>query len=181
MNPASRQALLELIKKRAIIYQEVTLASGQKSHYYIDARSLFLHGPSAALLGEAIYELTKDLPLDALGGPEVGALPLTAAATIYYHHQGKAMEGFFVRKEAKTHGLQKKIEGVMPPGGKVAIVEDVMTTGGSAVTAIEAVRAAGAQVLAVVGVVDRLQGARERFEQMGILFRPICSIRDFGL
>lgn len=181
MTSASRQALLDLIKSRAVIHQEVTLASGQKSSYYIDARSLFLHGPSAVLLGEAIYELTKDLQLDALGGPEVGALPLTAAATIHYARQGIAMEGFFVRKEAKQHGLQKKIEGVLPAAGRVAIVEDVMTTGGSAVTAVEAVRQAGAQVVAVVGVVDRFQGARERFEGMGLLFRPICNIRELGL
>jgi orotate phosphoribosyltransferase len=181
MNPESRERLLQLIKSRAVIHQEVTLASGQKSSYYIDARRLFLHGPSAALLGEAIFELTRDLPLDALGGPEVGALPLTAAAAIHYHRQGREMEGFFIRKEAKQHGLQKKIEGVLPAGGKVAIVEDVLTTGGSAVTAIEAAREAGAQVLAVVGVVDRLQGARERFEGMGLLFRPFCTIRDLGL
>jgi orotate phosphoribosyltransferase len=181
MNPSSRQALLDLIKSRAVIHQEVTLASGQKSSYYIDARSLFLHGPSAVLLGEAIYELTKDLRLDALGGPEVGALPLTAAATIHYARQGIAMEGFFVRKEAKHHGLQKKIEGVLPKNGRVAVVEDVMTTGGSAVTAIEVVRQAGAQVVAVVGLVDRLQGAGVRFESMGLLFRPICTISDLSL
>jgi orotate phosphoribosyltransferase len=181
MNPTARQALLDLIRSRAVIHQEVTLASGQKSTYYIDARSLFLHGPSALLLGEAIYELTKNLRLDALGGPEVGALPLTAAATMHYAQKGVMLEGFFVRKEAKQHGLQKKIEGVLPPGGRVAIVEDVMTTGGSAVTAVEAVQRAGGHVVAVVGVVDRLQGARERFEQMGLLFRPICTIRDLLL
>jgi orotate phosphoribosyltransferase len=181
MTPGSRQALLDLIKQRAVIHQEVTLASGQKSSYYIDARSLFLFGPAATLLGEAIYELTKDLPIDAIGGPAVGALPLTVAATMHYHKQGQAMDGFFVRKEAKQHGLQKNIEGVLPRGGRVVIVEDVMTTGGSAVTAIEAVQHAGATVLAVVGIVDRLQGARERFEALGILFRPICTIRDLGL
>jgi orotate phosphoribosyltransferase len=181
MNPASRQALLGLIHKRAVIRQKVTLASGQSSDYYIDARSLFLHGSSATLLGEAIYELTKDLPIDAIGGPAVGALPLTAAATIHYHRQGKEMEGFFVRKEAKPHGLQKTIEGVLPQGGQVVVVEDVMTTGGSALTAIDAIEQAGAKVLAVVGIVDRLQGAREKFESRGILFRPICTIRDLGL
>jgi orotate phosphoribosyltransferase len=181
MNPSSRQTLLDLIKSRAVIHQEVTLASGQKSSYYIDARALFLHGPSAVLLGEAIYELTKDLQLDALGGPEVGALPLTVAATIHYARQGNAMEGFFVRKEAKQHGLQKRIEGILPANGRVAIIEDVMTTGGSAVTAVEAVRQAGAQVIAVIGVVDRLQGARERLESMGLVFRPICTIRELSL
>lgn len=181
MNPASRQQLLSLIQSRAVIHKEVTLASGQKSSYYIDGKSMLLHGPSAALLGEAIYELTKDLQIDAIGGPEVGALPLTTAATIYYQKMGREMEGFFVRKETKAHGLQKKIEGVLPKNAQVAIVEDVMTTGGSALTAIQAVREAGAKVLVVVGIVDRLQGARENFEKEGVLFRPICSIKDLGV
>ena len=118
----NRTALLDLIKKRAIIHKEVTLASGQKSSYYIDARSLFLHGESATLIGEALYDLTKDLPMAAIGGPAVGALPLTVAATMHYHKMGKDMEGFFIRKEAKAHGLQKTVEGVLPPGGKVVIV-----------------------------------------------------------
>ncbi len=177
----NRTALLDLIKKRAIIHKEVTLASGQKSSYYIDARSLFLHGESATLIGEALYDLTKDLPMAAIGGPAVGALPLTVAATMHYHKMGKDMEGFFIRKEAKAHGLQKTVEGVLPPGGKVVIVEDVFTTGGSVMTAIEAVREAGAEVIAVVGIVDRLQGARERFESLGIQFRTICTIRDLGV
>ncbi|HMP17230.1 MAG TPA: orotate phosphoribosyltransferase [Gemmatales bacterium] len=178
---SSRQILLELIRKRAIIHQEVTLASGQKSSYYIDARSLFLHGPSATLLGEAFYELTKDLPMDAIGGPAVGALPLTVATTMHYHRMGREMEGFFIRKEAKTHGLQKTVEGVLPAGGQVVVVEDVFTTGGSVMTAIDAVHADGARVLAVVGIVDRLQGARERFEKLDILFRTICTIEELGL
>lgn len=177
----SRERLLELIKQRAVIHQEVTLASGQKSSYYIDARSLFLHGPSATLIGEALYELTKDLPMQAIGGPAVGALPLTVAVTMHYDKMGMGMEGFFIRKEAKTHGLQKTVEGVLPVAGKVVIVEDVFTTGGSVMTAIEAVQEAGAKVIAVVGIVDRLQGARERFEALGIQFRTICTIRDLGV
>lgn len=177
----NRNALLDLIKKRAIIHKEVTLASGQKSNYYIDARSLFLHGQSATLIGEAIYELTKDLPIVAIGGPAVGALPITVATTMYYHKMGKEMEGFFTRKEAKTHGLQKTVEGVLPSGGNVAVCEDVFTTGGSVVTAIEAIHEAGAKVIAVVGIVDRLAGARERFEAMGIQFRTICTIKELGV
>lgn len=179
--PMINPKLLQLIRDRAVIHKEVTLASGQKSSYYIDARSLFLHGPSATLIGEALYDLTKDLPMEAIGGPAVGALPLTVAATMHYHKMGRTMEGFFIRKEAKTHGLQKTVEGVLPPGGQVVVVEDVFTTGGSVMTAIEAVREAGAKVIAVVGIVDRLQGARERFESMGLLFRTICTIKDLGV
>lgn len=175
----NRQPLLDLINERAVIRKEVTLVSGQKSNYYIDARSLFLHGPSATLIGEAIYELTKDLPITAIGGPAVGALPLTVAATMHYHKMGREMEGFFVRKEAKGHGLQKTIEGVLT--GRAAICEDVFTTGGSVMTAIEAVQEAGAEVVAVVGLVDRLAGARERFEKLGIRFLPFCTIKELDL
>ncbi|MCS6975381.1 MAG: phosphoribosyltransferase family protein, partial [Gemmatales bacterium] len=94
---------------------------------------------------------------------------------------GRKLEGFCVRKEAKSHGTQKRIEGRLEPGFRVAIVEDVMTTGGSVLTAIEAVRQAGAEIVGVICLLDRLQGARERIEGMGLRFEPLFTIRDLGL
>jgi orotate phosphoribosyltransferase len=177
----ARQRFLELVKSRAVVHKTVTLASGQTSNYYIDGRMVLMHGESATLLGELVYQTTKDLGLQAIGGPETGALPMATAAAMRYHQAGVPMEGFFVRKDAKQHGLQKRIEGGFPEKGRVAIVEDVMTTGKSALGAIQAVQDAGAQIVAVVCIVDRLQGARELFTGMGLNFQPLFTLRDLGL
>jgi len=178
---ANRVRLLQLLKDRSLIFKEITLASGQKSNFYIDGKMILMSSESSSLLGDILYEMTKDMNLDAIGGPEVGALPLATAAVIRYHQAGRTLEGFSVRKEVKTHGTQKQIEGKLEPGQRVAIVEDVMTTGGSVVQAIEAVRKAGAEIVAVICILDRLQGARERIEGMGLRFEPIFTLKDLGL
>jgi orotate phosphoribosyltransferase len=180
MTPAKRR-LLELVKQRSVIYGEVTLASGQKSHYYIDGKMSLLGSEPAALLGEVLYEMTRGLNLDAVGGPEVGAIPMATAAVIHYHRQGRTLEGFFVRKEVKAHGTQKRIEGAFRPGYRVAVLEDVMTTGGSSLGTIEAVRAAGGTIEAVICLVDRLQGARQKMEGLGLRFLPIFTTADLDI
>jgi orotate phosphoribosyltransferase len=181
MNEAATARLLELVKQRSVLRQTVTLASGKPSSFYIDGKMVLMSSESAALIGELIYRLTKDLKLDAIGGPEVGAIPMATAAVIRYHQAGVAMEGFFVRKEAKQHGTQKQIEGKLAAGNRVAIVEDVMTTGGSVAQAIDTVRKAGAIVEVVIALVDRLQGARERIEGLGCRFTSVWTLQDLGL
>lgn len=177
----ARERFRELLQSRAVVHKTVTLASGQTSNYYIDGRMVLMHGESATLLGELVYQATKDLQVQAIGGPETGALPMATAATIRYHQAGLPMEGFYVRKDTKQHGLQKRIEGGLPDKARVAIVEDVMTTGKSALGAVQAVQEAGAQIVAVVCILDRLQGARELYEQMGLNFIPLFTIKDLGL
>jgi orotate phosphoribosyltransferase len=97
-----------------------------------------------------------------------------------YHQEGRALEGFFVRKQAKGHGSQERIEGVLPAGARVAILDDVLTTGGSALQAVQEVERAGAQVVAVVCIVDRLEGAAEVFSPK-YAYRPIFTLRDLGI
>jgi orotate phosphoribosyltransferase len=180
MTDPSRQRLLELFRSRALLFGKFTLASGRQSSYYINSKRALFHSECAALLGDALYELTKDLDVQAVGGPEVGALPLATATVVRYHRAGRPMEGFFVRKQAKGHGSRERIEGVLEAGWRVAVLDDVLTTGGSARQAVEEVERAGARVAAVVCVVDRLQGARESFEPR-YPFRSVFTIRDFGI
>jgi orotate phosphoribosyltransferase len=180
MSDASRQRLLDLIKARAVSFGRFTLASGKQSTYYIHSKKILFHSESVALLGEALWEQTSDLDIQAVGGLEVGAIPLTTACVLRYHQEGRPMEGFFVRKQAKDHGSQERVEGVLPSKARVAIVDDVLTTGGSALQAVQEVERAGGTVVAVLCIVDRLEGARELFSSR-YLFRPLFTIRDLGV
>jgi orotate phosphoribosyltransferase len=177
---SSRQRLLELFKARAVSFGRFTLASGKESTYYINSKKALFHSEAVALLAEALYDLTHDLDIQAVGGLEVGAIPMATATVLRYHQAGRELEGFFVRKQAKAHGSQERIEGVLPPGARVAIVDDVLTTGGSALQAVQEVERAGGKVVVVVCIVDRLEGAREVFAPK-YEYRPIFTIRDFGI
>jgi orotate phosphoribosyltransferase len=180
MSESSRQRLLELFKARAVSFGKFKLASGKDSTYYINSKKALFHSEALSLLADALWDQTRDLDIQAAGGPEVGAIPMTAALVMRYHQEGRTLEGFVVRKQAKAHGSQERIEGVLPPGARVAVVDDVLTTGGSALQAVGEVEKAGACVAAVVCIVDRLEGAREVFAPKYI-YRPIFTIRDFGI
>ncbi|MFM7149046.1 MAG: orotate phosphoribosyltransferase, partial [Gemmataceae bacterium] len=106
--------------------------------------------------------------------------PLTAALVMKYHLEGRPLEGFFVRKQPKGHGSQERIEGVLPPKARVAIVDDVLTTGGSALQAVQEVEKAGAVVTAVLCIVDRLEGAADVFSGK-YTYRPLFTLRDLGI
>jgi orotate phosphoribosyltransferase len=174
--------LLQLVKDRSFRRGTFRLASGGTSDYYIDGRMTALFSGAVPLIGEVLYERTKDLGIDAVGGLAVGAVPLTAAAVYAYALHGKSMEGFWVRNEIKRHGTQKLIEGNLPPHSRVVVVDDVFTQGTSAAKAVEGVREAGCEVVAVIALVDRLQGAAELFRGLGIdNYQAIFTIRDFGI
>jgi orotate phosphoribosyltransferase len=179
---AAETQLFELLKARSFKLGEFKLASGGTSNYYIDGRMSAVYSEGAHLIGEVIYERTRDLRIDAIGGLQVGAVPLTTAAVISYHLHGKKMEGFWVRDKTKEHGTQKAIEGNLAPGARVVIVDDVFTKGGSALKAVEAVKAHGCEVVMVLALVDRLQGARALFRSSSIEnYRAVFTIRDFGV
>jgi orotate phosphoribosyltransferase len=175
----SRDRLQHLFRERALQFGDFTLASGKKSSYYVNSKMVLFHAEAITLLGELLYEATADLDFQAIGGLEVGAIPMAAAALTAFHRHGRAMEGFFVRKQAKEHGSKERVEGQVAAGDKVVVIDDVLTTGGSVVQAIEAVEAKGATVLRVVCICDRLQGAREALAKYD--FRPIFTVRDFGI
>jgi orotate phosphoribosyltransferase len=174
--------LLELLKERSFRRGQFRLASGGTSDYFIDGKMTAVHSEGAYLIGEVVYERTRDVEFDAIGGLQVGAVPLTTAAVIACHRHGRPMEGFWVREEVKDHGTQKLIEGKLPQGARVVVVDDVFTKGGSTVKAVQAVRQAGCEVVLVLALVDRLQGARELFRRNGIEnCRTVFTIRDFGV
>jgi orotate phosphoribosyltransferase len=175
----ARTRLKELYLARAVSFGTFTLASGKTSSYYINSKKVIFHSEAVALLGELLYQATADLPIQAIGGLEVGAIPMAAAAAMRYHQHGREIEGFFVRKEAKGYGSKQRVEGEVKAGDRVAVIDDVLTTGGSVVQAIQEVEKLGATVLRVVCVVERLQGAREALA--GYDFRPLFTIRDFGI
>jgi orotate phosphoribosyltransferase len=174
-----RSRLLALFKARAVRFGDFILASGQRSSFYINSKDVLFHSEAAWLLGELIWEATSDLDLQAVGGLEIGAIPMAAATVLRYHDHGRSLEGFFVRKEAKDHGSKSRIEGRLTRGDRVAILDDVLTTGASALDAVKAAEQAGAIVARVVCIVDRLQGARETLAGYG--FRPLFTLRDLGL
>jgi orotate phosphoribosyltransferase len=175
---SARDRLKELFRARALQFGDFTLASGKKSSYYVNSKKVLFHGEAITLLGELLYEATSDLDFQAIGGLEVGAIPMAAAALIAFHRHGRQLEGFFVRKKVKEHGGKEQLEGQVSAGDKVVVIDDVLTTGGSVVQAIEAVEAKGATVVRVVCICDRLQGAREALARYD--FRPLFTIRDFG-
>jgi len=182
----TEQRLLTLLTARSFTRAKpgelFTLASGAKSEYFIDGKMTAVCAEGAALIGEVLYEHTKDLNADAIGGLQVGAVPLVTAAVISYHRHGRAIEGFWARDEAKDHGTKKQIEGGLKPGMRVVVVDDVFTKGGSTLKACQAARAFGCEVLAVLALVDRLQGARALFRDNGITdYRRVFTIRQFGI
>jgi orotate phosphoribosyltransferase len=175
----ARTQLLHVFKTRAFSFGEFTLASGKKSTYYVNSKKAIFNGQVVNLLSEVLWELTKDLNIDAAGGLEVGAIPMAAVLAQRYAMAGKPLEGFFVRKHAKEHGAKERVEGVLKAGMRVAVLDDVLTTGGSVLQAIEEVEKVGANIVAVVCIVDRMEGARAALAKYP--FIPIFTIRDFGV
>lgn len=173
--------LVEHIKRLAIVRGKVTLASGKEADYYVDMRRVTLDGEASPLVGCVMRELTADLDFDAVGGLTLGADPVATAMLHAAAADGARLDAFVVRKEAKAHGLQRRIEGTDVRGRRVLVVEDTSTTGGSALTAVDAVREAGGEVVAVAVVVDRDTGAAERIAEAGLEYRYAVGLRDLGL
>ncbi|GGA58751.1 orotate phosphoribosyltransferase [Edaphobacter acidisoli] len=175
---SQRETLLNLIATLSFRLGDFTLASGQKSDYYIDCRTTTLHAEGGRLAGLVFHDLIlQNFPhAEAVGGLTMGADPLvsnTASASAWRAlEQGldpadpatRLLQGFLVRKAEKTHGTGRRIEGFLRPGAPVVIVDDVCTTGGSTITAIEATRESGMTVAGVLCLVDREQGGRAAIE-----------------
>lgn len=176
-----REQLLSLVRELAVVHGRVTLSSGREADYYVDLRRITLSGAAAPLVGSQLLELTADLDYDAVGGLTMGADPIAAAMLHAAAAQGRRLDAFVVRKQAKAHGLQRRVEGPDIAGRRVLVVEDTTTTGGSPLTALAAVREAGAIPVAVATIADRDTGAGEKIEAEGVPYRYLYSLDDLGL
>jgi orotate phosphoribosyltransferase len=176
-----RAALLTQVTRKAVVPGRVTLSSGKQADYYVDLRRVTLDAQAAPLVGRVMLELTDDWAYDAVGGLTLGADPVAVAMMHAASAAGRDLDAFVVRKEEKTHGLQRRIEGPEVAGRQVLAVEDTSTTGGSVLTAVEALRQAGAEVVGVAVIVDRSTGARERVEAAGCAYRYAFGLDDLGL
>ena len=155
------ERLVDELRTHALIVGEVVLTSGRTAQYYVDAKRAILRPAGFRALGELVAGHARAWGATAVGGLTMGADPVACAA-LAGGFEGKA---FFVRKETKEHGLQRRIEGPpLEPGDRCVIVEDVVTTGGSTLQAIAAVRDAGHEIVGVVSVLDRLAGGAEAIE-----------------
>jgi orotate phosphoribosyltransferase len=172
----ARERLIDELRTHALVIGEVVLTSGQTAQYYVDAKRAILRPAGFRALAELVAERARAWDATAIGGLTMGADPVACAALA----GGADAKAFFVRKETKEHGLQRRIEGpLLAPEDRCLIVEDVVTTGGSTLAAIEAVREAGHEIVGVVSVLDRLAGGGERIVQAaGAPYAPLATIDD---
>ncbi len=172
--------LLDLLAARSVRRGTFTLSSGRQSDLYVDCRLTTMHPEGLSLIGplglHAIAE--RGWHPDSVGGLTLGADPVSYAIAYASQLAGIPVRAFTVRKEAKTHGTGKLIEGPYSEGDRVVVIEDVITTGGSALKAVDAVRAAGGIVVGVLAVVDREEGGREAIEATGVEVASLARAAD---
>jgi orotate phosphoribosyltransferase len=172
----ARRRLLEELRAHALVIGEVVLTSGATAHYLIDAKRAILRREGFMALAELVAEQAREWSATAVGGMTMGADPIACAALA----GGADVKAFFVRKEAKTHGLSRRIEGpLLEPGERCLLVEDVVTTGGSTIRALEAVRDDGHEVCGVLSICDRLAGGGPAIERAsGAPYRALTNIDE---
>ncbi len=174
-----REALKAIILKNSVKFGDFTLSSGRKSDYYIDARLTTLDPAGAILIGRLIHDRIRELDLrpDSIGGMTMGADPISMAVALRSLEKGEPIQAIVVRKSQKGHGTKRRIEGNFKPEDRVVVVEDVGSTGASALEAIDVIRAEGGEVVQVFLIVDRMMGALDRLRAEGLsaeaLFRSM--------
>ena len=176
MQTLSAEELLELKRRLARLLVEKSyregdfvLASGRRSDYYFDCRVTALHAEGSWLIGTLFNHMLSEMDIKGVGGMTMGADPLVAATTVISHEQGRPLHGLLVRKEAKGHGTGQFVEGLgnFSTGDRVAMLEDVVTTGGSLLKACDRIRDAGLSIVAVCAILDREEGGREKLREAG--------------
>lgn len=180
---SDRAALISLLKERSLHLGDFTLSSGRKSHYYVDARTTTMSAAGMQLIGELGVRVIAEANWQTglVGGLTLGADPVAYAIALASRSVPPVMDAFTVRKKPKGHGAGRRIEGCYTDGSPVVVVEDVITSGGSALAAAQAVRDTGGKVVGVLAVVDRMEGGREAIEEAGYDVRTMVTVRDLGV
>ncbi len=162
------ERLIRMIAERSFQMSDTPsfkLASGKLSNYYVNCRLVTIDPEGMHLIGSLIYDKIKDIGIDVIGGPALGAIPIVDAVSMTAYHKGKYIKPFYVREQAKDHGIVRKIEGNIRKGERAVVVDDVITTGASTIRAIESARSEGLLVVKVITLVDREEGGREEIRR----------------
>jgi orotate phosphoribosyltransferase len=174
--------MLELIRELAYREGDFTLASGMKSDYYVDLRLITMHQRGSLLTGVMFYDAIRETLVSredvGITGMTMGADPIITATALVAELEGVTLHPFYTRKEAKGHGTGRALEGYVESVKTAIVVEDVSTTGGSALKTVEFVREAAIEPLSVIVLLDRMEGARENVEAAGLSFKPVFTIED---
>lgn len=177
-----KQELIKLIKEKAYEKKKVLLASGKESEFYIDLRTITLHPRGIYIVSNLFFEfISTNFPhVTAIGGPTLGADPIVAGVSLISEMKGRPLYAFIIRKEPKKHGLSRLIEGEknLTKNMKAVILEDVVTSGESSYKAYTIAKDAELDVLAILAIVDREEGAKEFFQEKGIVFLPLLTKKD---
>jgi orotate phosphoribosyltransferase len=181
-----RRRLVELLREKSFERRRVVLASGAESDFFIDCKQTVLTAEGHALVGELMLTAVRALDrAELVAGVELGGCPLASAVSLTsFLREGPGeprLDAVYVRKDAKDHGTKKLVEGdrAMPRGARVALLEDVVTTGGSTLKAVDKLRSLGAEVVGVVALVDRLEGGGDTLRAAGLPFVALCTRGDF--
>lgn len=177
-----RQRLVALLRERSFERKRVILASGRESDFFIDCKQSVLTAEGHALAGELMFDALSEIPAcDAVGGVELGGCPLASAVSLVSFQRGRPLPALYVRKARKDHGSAKLVEGdkALRPGLRVALLEDVITTGGSSLKAVEALKLVGADVVGILALVDREEGGAETIGQAGLPLFSLTRRSDF--
>ena len=171
-----KKRLAILLLEKSYIEGEVILTSGKKSNYYFDCKPTALHPEGSYLIGKLFFNMLSH-EVEGVGGMTLGGDPLVTAVTLVSYLEGRPLPGLIVRKKAKGHGTNKYVEGInnFIKGQKIAVLEDVITTGGSVLTACERLKEVGLKVEEILCVLDREEGGRENIEKQGFKLKSIFT------
>ena len=182
VDAGARARLLGLLRVRSFARKRVVLASGRESDFFIDCKQSVLTAEGHALAGQVMLDVLQAFsPVTAVAGVELGGCPLASAVALTSFQRGAPLDAVYVRKDAKDHGSRRTLEGntTLPAGARIALLEDVVTTGGSTIAAASKLRDAGYEVAGVVAIVDRLEGGREAIEAARLKLAALFTRDDF--